>query len=110
MPLTLELKAGFTFGHVLQIPVEYADGYFAAGWTPYAHAIDANTKAKLADLAPTWLNPVTTRSIQILNKDTASWPDKVLVDVIFKRTSDGFVTGTETILVNVTGRVTVPAA
>jgi hypothetical protein len=107
--VTLDLKAGLTFGQILTIPVDYADGYFAVGWTVHSQAVDANTGAVLADLDPQWVNPVTTREVQIRKDETASWPSQVLVDVVFRRTADGYVTGTETILVRVSQRVTVPS-
>lgn len=103
----IQLKRGTTFGQILDIPAQFADGYFASGWTMTSEARNAASGALLADLSPQWVDPVTTRSLQLIEHDTAEWPDAVLIDVVFKR-ADGYVLSTGTIVVHMSRRVSVP--
>jgi hypothetical protein len=96
---TLTLKRGSGFAWIFDIPTDYADGYFATGWTWHSQAINAETDEVVADLSPAWVDAVTTRAVQLTENDTANWPERVLVDVIFKRISDGFVIPTDTVVV-----------
>lgn len=101
----LEIKRGSSLSHIYDIPAAYADGYFAEGWTLHSQVVDPVTGEVVADLDPQWVDSVTTRAVQVVEKDTVNWPEKLLMDVIFRRTSDGLIIPTDTVLIVTEQRV-----
>lgn len=106
-PIEVSLKAGSTFSWTYDIPPEYADGYFANGWTMHSQAVDVDTGEMAQNLLPQWVNPATTRSVQVASNDTDGWPRAVLVDVLFRRTIDGLKLSSDTVCVKLDRRVSV---
>lgn len=92
----MEHKRGDSFDYGFLIPSSFADGYFD-GWTVAAQVRDANGKL-IADLTPTWDDPVTTRSLRLLKINTKTWPiGDLAFDVQFTRPGDGYVVSTTTV-------------
>lgn len=105
MMQTLNVKRGSSLSHIYDIPEAYADGYFAEGWELYSQVVNPVTGEVVADLEPQWVDSVTTRAVQVVEHDTVNWPDKLLLDVIFRRTSDGLTIPTDTVLIVTEQRV-----
>lgn len=98
-------KVGDSFTRSLEIPGEFADGYFA-DWTVKSQV---RTLAGLlvADVVCGWLDPATTRHLLLTVANTTAWkPGTVEMDVQFTRTSDGYVMSTTTASLTVTKDVT----
>ena len=93
---TIQFKRGDSFDYVTTIPATFADGYFV-GWTVAAQVRDPASGTLIADLTCAWVDPATTRSLQLLKLDTSDWPIQTLdFDVQFTRTSDGYKISTAT--------------
>jgi len=98
-------KAGDSFSRSLEIPADFANGYFT-GWTVKSQV---RTPAGLlvADVVCDWLDPATTRHLLLTVANTAAWkPGTVEMDVQFTRTADAFVMSTTTASFMVTKDVT----
>lgn len=82
-------KRGASFDVLVTIPAQFADGYFADfDVASQARKLDDTL---VASLTCEWVDPVTTRSLRLTCVDTTAWPiGPALIDVRFKRASDGF--------------------
>ena len=67
----VKIKSGELFDQPLVIPADFADGYFAGA--ALFGAVCDRAGVKVADLACTWADPVTTREIRMVGP-TESWP------------------------------------
>lgn len=93
-------KRGDTFDMYVQLPPVFEDGHFA-GWT-VASQVRTGKGVLLAELACTWVDPLTTRTLNLRAIDTKDWPlEAVRFDVQFKRASDGYTRSSESVLVYV---------
>ena len=101
-------KAGDSFSRSLEIPTDFANGYFT-GWTVKSQIRTAATGLLVADVTTGWLDPATTRNMLLTVTDTSAWkPGLAEIDVQFKRTSDSFVMSTTTAQFVITSDVTAP--
>ena len=98
-------KAGDSFARSLQVPAEFADGYFA-NWTVKSQ-VRTPAGQLVAEVVCDWLDPATTRSLLLSVANTSAWkPGTVEIDVQFTRTADSFVMSTTTAQFVVTKDVT----
>lgn len=100
-----EHKRGNTLDLLIQIPSEFIDGYFV-DWT---HSAQARTSGDLlvANLVTSWVDPLTTRYLNVKCLDTKAWPvGKVEFDVRFVRTSDNHTISTSTGIIYVVKDIT----
>lgn len=99
-------KRGDSFDRLTNIPIVFADGYFV-GWTVTAQVRTAQYSKPIADLVCTWINPATTRILQLQCIDTTLWTlGMAEMDIQFVRTSDGYTTSTSTIQFEIVRDVT----
>lgn len=85
----IKIKSGELFDQSLVIPADFADGFFL-GSQLFGAVCDASG-VKVADLACTWVDAVTTREIRMLC-NTDAWPlGRLFSDVLIVRdASPGF--------------------
>lgn len=93
--LSYDHKRGDTFTRLLQVPAEFADGFFV-GWVPRCQVRTA-AGALVAEVVPEWLDAAATRNLKLRVADTTGWPLGAMeLDVQFTRTADGEVMSTTT--------------
>lgn len=98
----MEHKRGDSFDYTTTLPETFPDGYFV-GWSVSAQVRAAGSGALIAQLACSWEDAATTRSMRLLAVDTTSWPVGLAhFDIQFRRASDGYVLSTATEPLNVT--------
>lgn len=108
--MAIEHKRSDSLDYLAVLPESFPDGYFV-GWTITSQIRSARYYALIADLSCAWVDPVTTRSINVRFTDTTTWPvGPAVLDVRFIRTSDGTTISTDTVDINIVHDVTtVPA-
>lgn len=100
-------KRGDSFDQIATIPVNFADGYFI-GWAVTAQ-VRTQFGAILSDIICTWVDPLTTRMLNLKAIDTSAWAVGLAeFDVQFRRASDDYTISTETLQINVIKDVTQP--
>lgn len=65
-------RAGKSFQYVADIDSGYADGHFA-GWSLRCQIRDRYGRL-ISEVDAEWADPATTRSINLYQKDTSTWP------------------------------------
>lgn len=90
-------KRGNSFDYVMKVPDTFVDGYFDE-WTVAAQVRNSANGNLIAELETSWLDPLTTRNLNLLKIDTSGWaPGKAEFDVKFTRTSDNYKLSTATV-------------
>lgn len=98
-------KRGDSFHRLASIPDTFADGYFV-GWSVTSQ-IRTKPGKLIADLACTWDDPTTTRTLSLKALDTTTWAvGPVEMDIQFVRAVDGFVLSTSTIAFEIVKDIT----
>ena len=103
----MEHKRGDTFNYVAAIPLNKPDGYFAE-FEPTCQ-IRRKNGSIMATVATSWVDPVTTRLIQLKcdASVTELWPiGEAKLDIQLTRVSDGYVQSTTTVEVEVVEDIT----
>lgn len=101
-------KAGDSFDYIATIPSTFADGYFV-DWIVTCQVRTAKYQDLIADIAPAWVDPLTTRQVRLLQISTSSWPvGNAIMDVQFVRSYDQYTISTDTIEITVVTDVTRP--
>lgn len=98
-------KQGSSWDYIFNIPEEYADGYYS-DWTVTAQLRSAKTNTLLNDIVCEWSDE-TTRVLRLFILDTSALTlGDALMDIRFKRNSDGYVRTTTTEKVRIEAGVT----
>lgn len=98
-------KRGDTLDLIANIPSKFADGYFVGFATRCQIRTEAG--ALIAESVCSWVDPVTTRSVQIFVADTSEWPTgNAVYDVQFVRSGDNFTISSNTASLSVVKDIT----